>query len=176
MLLQIIAVHCRARADVVKLDCVYEKQESDFQPFSLSSPEGEEAQEVPAADDHAGSVVAGVEADERDIAQVRIYVVPDPVPVFKKLFRGGVRQVHVVDQSECADGAGVCPEAAHQPFRRSERQLALSQLFLKCVNVKSLMAFHGHKIVAVALVIPEEQVLAVCRLRNLSPVLQTLFD
>ena len=45
---------------------------------------------------------------------------------------------------------------------------------LKAVDVKRLVALHADKVVPVALMVPEKQVLAVRHVRNISPVRQTL--
>lgn len=69
--------------------------------------------------------------------------------------------LRIVDQSEGCDRAGLHTQIFHQAGLRSKAELALVQLMLYVMDVHVLVAVEQHQIVAVALVVPEEEVLAV---------------
>ena len=70
----------------------------------------------------------------------------------------------VVDEPERGHRAGRHPQILHQPRLRGEAQLALVQLFLDVVDVHVLVAVKTDQIVLVALVVAEEEVLAMLRI------------
>ena len=69
--------------------------------------------------------------------------------------------LRVVDESERGHGARSHAQIFHQSRFRGEAQLALMQLFLDVVDVHVLVAVETDQIVLVALVVAEEEVLAV---------------
>ena len=69
--------------------------------------------------------------------------------------------LRVVDESERGHGARSHAQIFHQSRFRGEAQLALMQLFLDVVDVHVLVAVEADQIVLVALVVAEEEVLAV---------------
>ena len=83
--------------------------------------------------------------------------------------------VHVVDEAEGGDAAGLQAEVFLHALLRGEGQLALVQALLQVVNVHLVHALEDDQVVLVALVVPEKQVLAV-RSLELAPVGQRLLD
>lgn len=83
--------------------------------------------------------------------------------------------VHVVDETEGGDAAGLQVEVFLHAGLRGEGELALVQALLEVVDVHLVHALEDDKVVLVALVVPEKQVLAVRGL-ELAPVSQRLLD
>ena len=83
--------------------------------------------------------------------------------------------VLVVDEAERGDAARFQAEVFLHALLRGEGELALVQTLLEVVDVHLVHALKDDKIVLVALVVPEKQVLAVRGLK-LAPVGQRLFD
>lgn len=88
-------------------------------------------------------------------------------------------QIHVVllvvDDAEGGDAARFQAEIFVHARLRGEAELALFQTVLQIVDGKLLHAVENHQIMAVSLVIPEKQVLAV-RPLELAPVTQRVFN
>ena len=83
--------------------------------------------------------------------------------------------VLVVDETEGGDAAGLKSEVFLHAGLRGEGELALVQTLLEVVDVHLVHAFEDDKVVLVALMVPEKQVLAVRGLK-LAPVGQRLLD
>ena len=82
--------------------------------------------------------------------------------------------LRVVDESERGHGARSHAQIFHQSRFRGEAQLALMQLFLDVVDVHVLVAVEADQIVLVALVVAEEEVLAMDRAVVVPPALGLL--
>jgi len=83
--------------------------------------------------------------------------------------------VFVVDEAERGDAAGFQAEVFLHALLRGEGQLALVQALLQVVDVHLVHTLEDDQIVLVALVVPEEQVLAVRGL-EFAPVGQRLLN
>ena len=83
--------------------------------------------------------------------------------------------VLVVDEAEGGDAAGLQAEVFLHAGFRGEGELALVQTLFEVVDVHLVHAFEDDKVVLVALMVPEKQVLAVRGL-ELAPVGQRFLD
>ena len=83
--------------------------------------------------------------------------------------------VLVVDEAEGGDAARLQAEVFLHASFRGEGELALLQTLLQVVDIHLMHALEDDKVVLVALVVPEKQVLAVRGL-ELAPVGQRLLD
>ena len=103
------------------------------------------------------------------------------VPVFslgwKLIYSRSSRflSLRVVNDAEGGDAARFQAEIFVHARLRGEAELALFQTMLQIVDGKLLHAVENHQIMAVSLVIPEKQVLAV-RPLELAPVTQRVFN
>ena len=79
--------------------------------------------------------------------------------------------IRVMNKAKRRYGSGKKTQAALHSFRRGERQFTLLEHLLQRVDRQFLMALENHQIVAVSLMIPEEEVLAVNRI-DVLPVLK----
>jgi hypothetical protein len=80
-----------------------------------------------------------------------------------------------MDQSKRRHRTGQKAEASLHPFRGCERKLALLEHVFERMDGQFLMALEDHQIVAVSLVVSEEEVLAVDRI-NVLPVFKRQLD
>jgi hypothetical protein len=80
-----------------------------------------------------------------------------------------------MDQSERRHRTWQKAEAALHPFGGCKRELALLEHVFEGVYCKFLMTLENHQIVAVSLVVSEEEVLAVDRI-NVLPVFKRQLD
>ena len=108
----------------------------------------QESFEILAFHDERGGVDAGMETDALGILQ--LFVEEEMHMV-----------LGVVDESEGGHGTGLHAEVFHQARFRGEAQLALMQLLFDVVDVHVLVAIEADQIMLVALVVAEEEVLAV---------------
>ena len=118
--------------------------------------------EIGVADDDGACVVVGMEAQARGIQEV---LVDEEVHIV----------VLVVDEAERGDAARFQAEIFLHASLRCESELALVQALLKVVDVHLVHALEDDKVMLVALVVSEKQVLAMRRL-ELSPIGQRLLD
>ncbi len=122
----------------------------------------QETFEIFSFHDERGSILAWVEAYALGILQLLVQ-----------------KEVHVVfrvvDESERRYRTGFHAEVFHQSLLRGEAQFALVQLFLDVVDVHILIAVEADQIVLVALMVAEEEVLAVFRVVS-GPILFGNFD
>ena len=105
------------------------------------------------------------------VLQVAVKEKLDPVPV-REVLLCQFRRVGIMDQSQRRDGTRLKSQASVHALRRRKRELALTEHMLEGVDCQFLMAFEHNEIVTVALMVPEEQVLAVDRI-NILPVLKS---
>ena len=122
----------------------------------------QETFEILALHDERGGVDAGVEAHALSVLQLPVE--EDMYVVFG-----------VVDESERRYGTGHHAQILHQPLLGGKAQFALVQLFFDVVDVHVLVAIEADQIVLVALVVAEEEVLAVFGIVS-RPVLLCNFD
>ena len=81
----------------------------------------------------------------------------------------------IIDQPEGRNRARTQTQPTRHTLLRCKRQLTLMQALLEVVDGQRLFAIEDHKVVAVALMIAEEEVLAVLR-AILTPILTGNLD
>jgi hypothetical protein len=93
------------------------------------------------------------------------------VTILKQLLRGYTitrnpvtDKVHIIDKTERRHRTRKQPQTTLHSLLRSERELSLPETLLQCVDTQFLMAIEHNKIMPVALVIPEEKILAMSRI------------
>lgn len=120
------------------------------------------------------SVVAWVKADSCRSLQVLVKKELDTMSV-REMFFCKFLSLEIMNQPERRNGSRKKTQTTFHPFRRSEGKLSLMEHVLKRMDGKFLMTLEDNKIMSVAFMITEEEVLAMNRI-YLLPIFESKLD